>query len=89
MTYKAKFESLQALHYDQTKTLDSLKDFFSENGINPVYFKQAQDMTLIIQITEEDKPIFIFQGMDIAISKDRGVVMGLAPQLLEIFYEEA
>ena len=88
MTYKTKFESLEVFQYDSSKSLDSVKDFFSKNDVNPVYFKQAQDMTLVLQITEEDRPIFIFQGMTIAISKDRGVVMGLAPQLLEIFYEE-
>lgn len=87
MYYIPKFQGLSVLLPTDDLTLDTVQEFLSANGISPEFLGTTSDNAIIVKLATSPT-LVILPTMAICVEPESKLVMGLAPQLLELFYVE-
>lgn len=83
MTFRALHPLLEVLPFTDLTTEQDIRTFLSNNNISLQYFYFGKNYIIIHP--QNQAPLIITNDMSIAVTNS-GIVMGLAPALLELFY---
>lgn len=84
MTFTCRYPSLEVFLFSDLTTLEDVQAFFAANDVKLKYIHFTKQIGIVQP--ENGDPIIFSQGMAIAITSEK-IIMGLAPQILEVFFK--